>query len=126
MSAEVKRGRKPIGEAPMTTAERQRHRRAKLSKELDMAEQAFACPKCASPMSMQVQAVISAPSGMMHKFSKENLTRKSVRLMGVLWETADHICTNPDCSHVINGYGNYVTNLKKRVDELEAQLKEKP
>ena len=73
-------------------------------------------------MRMQVQAVISAPSDLSNRFSKRNLRSKEVYLMGVLWETADHICNNPKCGHVTNGYGNYVTNLKKRVESAEAEL----
>jgi hypothetical protein len=41
--------------------------------------------------------------------------------MGVLWETADFICTNPECGKVVDGYGNYVTNLKKEVERLKAK-----
>ncbi len=67
---------------------------------------------------MQVQAVISAPGELAHRFSKQNLRRKDVYLMGVLWETADFICTNPECRNVLNGYGNYVTNLKREVERL--------
>ena len=42
-------------------------------------------------------------------------------LIGVLWETADFICTNPKCGKVLDGYGNYVTNLKKEVERLKAK-----
>lgn len=76
------------------------------------------CEKCGSDTRMQVQAVISAPGELEHRFSKHNLRRKDVHLVGVLWETADFICTNPECRKVLNGYGNYVTNLKKEVDRL--------
>lgn len=72
-------------------------------------------------MRMQVQVVISAPSSLAHQFSKQNLRSKDVRLLGVLWETADHICTNPECRSVIDGYGNYVTGLKKEVERLKAK-----
>lgn len=72
---------------------------------------------------MQVQAVVSAPGELAHQLSKRNLRRKDVHLMGVLWETADFICTSEQCRHVQDGYGNYVTKLQKRVDELEAQLR---
>lgn len=69
---------------------------------------------------MQVQAVISAPGELAHQFSKKNLRSKEVYLMGVLWETADYICAEPNCGRrVLDGYGNYVTGLKKRVKELE-------
>ncbi len=79
----------------------------------------FNCPKCSGPMRMQVQAVISAPSNLAHRLSKANLRSKEVYLMGVLWETANHICTNPKCCHVLDGYGNYVTNLEKEVRRLK-------
>lgn len=82
------------------------------------------CPRCGGPMRMQVQAVISAPSELESQLSKRNLRRKDVYLMGVLWETADHICTTPKCGYVFGAYGNYVTNLKKRVEELEALLEQ--
>jgi len=74
---------------------------------------------------MQVQAVVSAPSELMHNLSKRNLRRQDVYLLGVLWETADHLCTNDQCRHVTDGYGNYVTGLKKRVEELEKQLEQR-
>lgn len=76
------------------------------------------CPRCNTPMRMQVHATISAPSSLMHKFSKTNLRSKDVWLVGVNWETADHICR---CGHVVDGYGNYVSRLEKRVKELEAK-----
>ena len=79
------------------------------------------CERCGSDTRIQVQAVISAPSELAHQFSKQNLRRKDVYLMGVLWETADFICTNPECGKVIDGYGNYVTNLKKEVEQWKAK-----
>jgi hypothetical protein len=54
-------------------------------------------------------------------FSKQNLRSKEVHLQGVLWETTDFICESKDCGRVTNGYGNYVSKLKERVDELEKQ-----
>ena len=42
-------------------------------------------------------------------------------LMGVLWETADFICTNPECRKVLDGYGNYVTSLEKEVERLKSK-----
>ncbi|MCY1367803.1 hypothetical protein D9M69_547510 [compost metagenome] len=83
----------------------------------------YHCPHCGSDGRIQVQAVISAPAALAHQFSKQNLRSKDVRLMGVLWETMDFICGNEKCQRVTDGYGNYVTNLKKRVEELEAKLK---
>jgi len=83
----------------------------------------YSCPKCGYSMRMQVQAVISAPSDLAHQLGKRNLRRKDVYLMGVLWETADHICDNPDCRHVLDGYGNYVTKLKKENERMQEVLR---
>lgn len=81
------------------------------------------CPHCGSGTRMHVQAAISAPGELAHQFSKKNLRSKEVYLMGVLWETADYICASGACGKlVLDGYGNYVTGLKKRVTELEAVL----
>lgn len=79
----------------------------------------YKCEKCGSPTRMQVQAVISAPGELAHQFSKTNLRRKDVYLMGVLWETATYICENEGCGHVLKAERNDATNLKKRVEELE-------
>jgi hypothetical protein len=70
---------------------------------------------------MMVQATVSAPSELVHQLSKANLRRKDVYLMGVNWETADHICDNPACGQVIDGFGNYVTRLEAEVKRLKAQ-----
>lgn len=80
------------------------------------------CKRCGSDTRIQVQAVISAPGELAHKFSKQNLRRRDVYLMGVLWETADYICTNPECGKVVDGYGNYVTNLEKEVAAWRERL----
>lgn len=80
------------------------------------------CLKCGAPTRMQVQATISAPGDLAHQFSKQNLRRKDVYLLGVNWETADFICTNPKCGSVRDGYGNYVTNLEKEVKRLREML----
>lgn len=80
------------------------------------------CPKCGSETTMQVQAVISAPGELAHQLSKQNLRRKDVQLLGVLWETADYVCTNWACAHVVTGYGNYVTKLEKENERLKAEL----
>jgi len=71
---------------------------------------------------MQVLAVISAPAELSHNFTKANLRRKDVYLMGVNWETANYICENPECRHVIDGYGNYVTNLEKERENVRTLL----
>lgn len=87
----------------------------------EVESSAYKCERCGSDTSMQVQAIISAPSSLMHGLSKRELRRKDVYFMGVLWETADHVCTNPKCRHVSHGYGNYVTNLRKEVERLKAK-----
>lgn len=71
---------------------------------------------------MMVQAIISAPSDLEGNLSKRNLRRKDVYIIGVLWETADFICTNTKCNTVFNGYGNYVSNMKKELEELKSKL----
>lgn len=76
------------------------------------------CEHCGSATRMQVLVVISAPGYLNRILSKQNLRRKDVRLKGVLWETADFICTNSECGKVKDGYGNYVTNLEKEVNRL--------
>ena len=64
------------------------------------------CERCGHSTRMQVNVVISAPGELVHKFSKQNLRRGDVHLIGVLWETADFICTNPECGFVRNGHKN--------------------
>ena len=83
------------------------------------------CLKCGSPTRIQVQATISAPGDLAHQFSKQNLRRKDVYLLGVNWETADFICTNPKCGVVRDGYGNYVSKLEKEVKRLKEELNNK-
>ncbi|UBM12823.1 hypothetical protein [Cupriavidus metallidurans] len=83
------------------------------------------CTKCGSAGRIQVQAVIEAPAELAHQFSKQNMRRGDVFFRGVLWETMDFICGNQACQHVSMGYGNYVTNLEKQVQELQAALAEK-
>lgn len=84
-----------------------------------MSETAFLCPDCGKPMRMQVQATISAPAELMHKFSKSNIARKDVQLLGVNWETADRICVTQGCDTVIGGLGNYMTKLQKKERRLD-------
>lgn len=73
-------------------------------------------------MTMQVQAVIQAPSELEHQFSKRNLRKKEVFLRGVLWETATHICDDHVCGAIVDKFGNYVTRLEDEVQELRAKL----
>lgn len=80
------------------------------------------CPRCKSPMRMQVQATVSAPAKFERNLAKANLRRGDVYLLGVNWETADFICERPTCGHVTPGYGNYVTRMEREVAELQAQL----
>jgi transcription elongation factor Elf1 len=85
-----------------------------------MENEPFACERCGKNTRMQVQVVISAPSELAHRFSKRNLRRKDVYIMGVLWETADFIC--PSCGNVTRNYGTYVKNLKIEIEELKEKL----
>ena len=85
-----------------------------------MDELIFECPRCGGPTRAMVQMVVVAPSKMMYKFSKKNIRSKEFTIKGVLWETADFICNK--CNYVTNGYGNYVTNLKKENERLKEQL----
>jgi len=73
---------------------------------------------------VQVQMVVTAPSEMMHKFTKKFMQSKDFNINGVLWETADYLCINETCRHVSNGYGNYVSNLKKENEALKKRLGE--
>ncbi|NTX18036.1 hypothetical protein [Burkholderia cepacia] len=73
---------------------------------------------------MMVQTCISAPAELFGGLTKAAYRRKDVELWGVLWETADFICTNEKCGHVQDGYGNYVTKLKKAAEKLEARVAE--
>jgi len=77
------------------------------------------CERCGGDMRMQVQCIISAPAELAHQFSKSNIRRKDVYLLGVMWETADFICNTPGCGYIINNYGNYVSNLQKEVERLK-------
>jgi hypothetical protein len=77
------------------------------------------CLKCGSDTRMMVQTVITAPGDLFRNLPKAAYRRKDVELKGVLWETADFICTNPECQHVTDGYGNYVTGLAKALKEVD-------
>ena len=82
----------------------------------------FSCPKCGSSMRMQVNACISAPSDLMHDFKKTNLRRKDVYFMGVFWETATHICSNEKCKNVIDGYINWIDEMKVQNEVMKEAL----
>jgi len=82
------------------------------------------CQHCGSKGRIMVQTVITAPSDLYRLFSKKNLRSKDVRTHGTLWETCDFICGNEACGRVTNGYGNYVTNMKKENDRLRGALKD--
>lgn len=84
----------------------------------------YKCTHCGSDGRIQVQAVIEAPAELAHQFSKTNMKRKDVFFRGVLWETMDFICGNPECGRIRDGYGNYVTNLQKENDELKKRIAE--
>jgi hypothetical protein len=73
---------------------------------------------------MMVNTCITAPGDLYRNLPKAAYRRKDVELKGVLWETADFICMNEKCGHVTDGYGNYVTGLKKENEELKARIAE--
>lgn len=77
------------------------------------------CPKCGKPMRMMVQATIVAPAELTSQFSKTNLRRKDVYLMGVSWDGADYLCEEHGL--IIGGYGNYVTKLEEKVKRIETE-----
>ena len=80
------------------------------------------CPKCNSPTRMDVDATISAPGELEHRFSKANIRRKDVYLIGVSWDAANFYCTNPECRYVYSGYTNHVYKLRTLSNELEGVL----
>ncbi|GBG14851.1 polysaccharide synthesis protein GtrA [Novimethylophilus kurashikiensis] len=80
------------------------------------------CEKCGSDTRMQVQVTLSAPGSAYHQLTKKDFHRKEFQVLGANWETANFICTNPDCCHVSDGYGNYVTKLEKKNKELSAEV----
>lgn len=82
----------------------------------------FECERCGSPTKAMLQMSVCAPSEMMHNFSKKNIRSAEFQIHGVLWETADFICTNEACRHITDGYGNYVTRLKKENEKLKSVL----
>ncbi len=79
------------------------------------------CVVCGNPTTMQFHVIVSAPGELKHLFSKQCFRRKDVHILGALWETADFICSNPECRHVTDGYGTYVSNLKKEVERLKSK-----
>lgn len=82
----------------------------------------YKCEKCGADTNAMVQMSVCAPSSMIHNFSKKNMSKKEFRVLGVLWETADLLCTNEKCGYVTDGYGNYVSKLAKENKELKEKL----
>lgn len=82
------------------------------------------CVHCGSDGRIQVLANIAAPAELAHQFSKANLRKKDVYLLGVNWETMDFLCGNEKCGRVTDGYGNYVTNLAKENELLKVKIAE--
>lgn len=52
-------------------------------------------------MRFMVSTTISAPGELYHGLSKAAYRRGDVHLWGVDWESADKICQNEKCAHVI-------------------------
>jgi len=76
------------------------------------------CERCGRKTIMQVQAVISAPGDLENRFTKANLRRKDVHLIGCLWDQARFICDS--CGHVSGGAKNYITQLENEITRLKA------
>ena len=84
----------------------------------------ISCQHCDSEnVRVQGQAILSAPGELMYQFSKSNLRRKDVYLMGVNWETFDVICS--DCNKVTGAYGNYVSRMEIENKNLTASIESK-
>lgn len=81
-------------------------------------KQQITCKKCGSPCIVQVQVLLSLPGDLAYRFNKTALRRKDVEIWACSWETMDCICTNDNCRYVLNGYGNYVTRLRKEYERL--------
>lgn len=77
------------------------------------------CPKCNNEMRMMVQVTVSAPSSLESNFSKSNLRKPEVHIMGVNWEMADFFCEAENCRTNIPGHRNYVQKLKEEVTRLK-------
>lgn len=84
----------------------------------------YQCEKCGSETRAMGYMQVSVPSSYMNNFTKNNIKSKEFRILGVNWETFDFICTNESCRYVTDGYGNYVTNLKKENERLKNSLNE--
>lgn len=80
------------------------------------------CEQCGSSTTMQVQVVVKAPSSFYGRLPKTMFRKSQVELLGVLWQTADIICNNPRCGHVVKGYGNYVSQLRDEIKQLREEL----
>lgn len=78
------------------------------------------CQKCGKPMTMMVQATIVAPADLSHQFSKANLRRKDVYLMGVSWDGADYLCA--DHGLIIGGFGDRYRKMEQEVARAKAPL----
>lgn len=79
------------------------------------------CEHCGSEGRIMVQMTVVAPGSMYMNLPKRNFRYKEVEVWGVLWETADFICGSPACGRTSDGYGNYVTRLKKTCEDLKAE-----
>lgn len=83
------------------------------------------------PVEYKFKSFFQCPESLLTVFIKQTceanvVPTKDVEIWGCLWETADHICTNPKCRYVLNGYGTYgytkytdVSKLKKEYERLK-------
>ena len=79
------------------------------------------CIHCGSPdVRLMAQMTVTFPAHMEHNLTAKNRRSKEFRVTGVQWETVDVICSK--CSHVTDGYGNYVTRLRKAAEHARDML----
>lgn len=73
------------------------------------------CPQCGKMMRIMGQCTLSAPAELYGRFSKTNIRRKDVHMIGANWETFDFIC---ECGYTKDACGNYVSRMTKRIPIL--------
>ncbi len=83
------------------------------------------CPRCGSETQVQMQMVVTFPSRFMHRLTRAVQRSREFQSMAALWDTASHICTNPNCGMLVKDSENMseYRALRLRVRELEAEVK---
>ena len=54
------------------------------------------CPKCKTPMRMQVEVFVDAPMSMNHRLPKRALRSGEVKVLGVAWDRMSWYCPKGD------------------------------